>query len=125
MNRKTAAVLSLLLLTAAACAAFLLLRPRGGERPVARITLDGELVEEIDLSAVVQPRSFPVEDGAGGSNTILVEPGRIRVSGANCPDQICVTQGFISDGAVPIVCLPHRLIIQITGGGESLDAAAG
>lgn len=125
MNRKTAAVLGLLLLTAAACAAFLLLRPRGEERPMARITLDGALVEEIDLNSVTQPRSFPVEDGAGGSNTILVEPGRIRVSGANCPDQICVAQGFISDGAVPIVCLPHRLMIQITGGGEELDAAAG
>lgn len=125
MNRKSAAVLGLLLLTAAACAAFLLLRPRGEEHPVARITLDGKLIEEIDLSAVAQPRSFPVKDGAGGSNTILVEPGCIRVSEANCPDQVCVAQGFISDGAVPIVCLPHRLIIQITGGGEDLDAAAG
>ena len=40
-------------------------------------------------------------------------------------DQICVHQGYISDGSQPIVCLPNRLIIQIQGGGDALDAAAG
>ena len=66
-----------------------------------------------------------MEDGAGGSNTILVEQGRIRVIEANCPDQVCVDQGWISNGTVPIVCLPHKLMIQIVGGGEALDAATG
>ena len=92
---------------------------------MARITLDGALVREIDLTGVEEPFSFTVEGPAGLTNTILVEPGRIRVSEADCPDQICVHQGFISDGTTPIVCLPNKLIIQITGGGEALDAAAG
>ena len=61
----------------------------------------------------------------GLTNTVLVEPGRIRVERADCPDQICVHQGDISDGSQPIVCLPNRLIIQIQGGGDALDAAAG
>ena len=72
-----------------------------------------------------KPFFFTVEGPAGLTNTILVEPGRIRVSEADCPDQICVHQGFISDGTTPIVCLPNKLIIQIIGGGEALDAAAG
>ena len=92
---------------------------------VAFAEVDGELVEEIALDKVGASYSFTVEDGAGGSNTILVEQGRIRVSEANCPDQVCVGQGWISDGTVPIVCLPHGLVIEITGGGEDLDAAAG
>ena len=54
-----------------------------------------------------------------------MEPGRIRVSAADCPDQVCVEQGYISDGTVPIVCLPHGLVIEIVGGEEPLDGAAG
>jgi len=58
-------------------------------------------------------------------NTVEVEAGRVRVSQADCPDQICVRQGWISDGTVPIVCLPNQLIVQIEGGGKRLDAQTG
>ena len=60
-----------------------------------------------------------------GTNTVLVEPGRIRISEADCPDQVCVNQGFISDGTVPIVCLPHRLLVEIVGAEGDLDGGAG
>lgn len=125
MNKSAKVILALLVVTAAASAAFLLLRPKDTAHPVAQITLDGEVVREIDLDGVEEPWSFTVEGKTGLTNTILVEHGRIRVDHADCPDQICVNQGFISDGATPIVCLPNKLIIQITGGGEALDAAAG
>ena len=92
---------------------------------MAAITLDGEVLDEIDLTQVQEPYSFPVTGKDGLTNTVLVEPGRIRVEKADCPDQICVHQGYISDGSQPIVCLPNRLIIQIQGGGDALDAAAG
>ena len=124
MNRNAKVILLLLVLVGAACAAFVLLRPTG-TGAVARITLDGELVEEIDLSAVTEPYTFTLEGPGGFTNTIQVEHGRIRVLEAGCPDQVCVNQGYISDGTVPIVCLPNRLVIEIVGGGDSLDAAAG
>lgn len=124
MNRNAKVILLLLVLVGAACAAFVLLRP-AGTGVVARITLDGELVEEIDLSAVTEPYTFTLEGPGGFTNTIEVEHGRIRVLEAGCPDQVCVNQGYISDGTVPIVCLPNRLVIEIVGGGDSLDAAAG
>ena len=117
----TAALLALLV---AGSAAFLLLRPKS-EGHVARITLDGQVVEEIDLSRVERPYTLTVDGPGGFSNTITVEKGRICVSEAGCPDQICVHQGYISDGTTPIVCLPNKLIIEITGGGSGLDAAAG
>ena len=74
-----------------------------------------EQEEPLDLSAVTDPYTFTVEGPGGFTNTILVEPGRIRVSQANCPDQVCVEMGAISDGTVPIVCLPHKLVIEIVG----------
>lgn len=118
-------VIGLLLLAAvASSAAYLLFRDRGADAPVARITRDGVLLEEIDLQKVDEPYSFSLED-ASGINTVQVERGRIRVSEADCPDQVCVNQGWITDGTAPIVCLPHKLMIEIVNGGGGLDGGTG
>ena len=82
---------------------------------VVEILQDGTCIQTIDLSAVQEPYSFTVEDAHGGCNTILVEPGRICIAEADCPDQVCVRRGWLSDSAAPIVCLPHRLVIQVIG----------
>ena len=121
---KAKAVLFLLLAAVAASAAWLLLRDGDTDAPTARILRDGVLLEEIDLDQVDEPRSLVLEDESG-SNTVQVERGRIRISAADCPDQVCVKQGWISGGAVPIICLPHKLMIEIVSGGGDLDGAAG
>ena len=121
---KAKAVLFLLLAAVAASAAWLLLRDGDTDAPTARILRDGVLLEVIDLDRVAEPYSFTLEDGSG-ANTVQVERGRIRISAADCPDQVCVKQGWISGGAVPIICLPHRLTIEIVDGGGDLDGAAG
>lgn len=54
-----------------------------------------------------------------------VEPGRIRIVSATCPDQVCVRQGWISDSTVPVVCLPNQVIVEIVGGEGFADTAAG
>lgn len=83
---------------------------RGGT--VAHIYQEGRLIRSIDLSRITEPESFVVTGPAGG-NTVEAEPGRVRVAHAGCPDQVCVRQGWISDGTVPIVCLPNQLVIQL------------
>lgn len=98
------------LLLVSALASLLVLRRTAGT--VAKIYLDGQCIRSIDLSRVDSASEFIVE-GSAGSNTVRVEPGRICVSQADCPDQVCVHQGWISTGAVPVVCLPNRLVIQI------------
>ena len=86
----------------------------------ARIYQDGVLIRTIDLSRVTKPETFVVE-GPAGANTIEVEPGRIRVAHADCPDQVCVRQDWLSDGVVPIVCLPNRLVIQLEDASHELE----
>lgn len=98
------------LLLVSVLASLLVLRRTAGT--VAKIYLDGQCIRSIDLSRVNSASEFIVE-GPAGSNTVRVEPGRICVSQADCPDQVCVHQGWISTGAVPVVCLPNRLVIQI------------
>ncbi|MBR2520887.1 MAG: NusG domain II-containing protein [Oscillospiraceae bacterium] len=104
----------------AVCAALLavlsaaLLSSRG-EGTVVEILQDGTVIEEIDLSRVTSRYSFTVTWGGKepGSNTILVQPGAICVSDADCPDRICVSQGWLTNQAAPVVCMPHRLIIRL------------
>lgn len=107
-------------LLAASLAATLLVWSARGEAVTAVVYQNGRQVAVLDLSQVDAPYSFPVE-GPAGVNTVQVEPGRIRVSHADCPDQVCVRQGWISNGLAPIVCLPNKVIIQIEAGQEETD----
>ncbi len=91
---------------------------RKADGTAANVYQDGVCIRSIDLSRVTESERIVIE-GAGGTNTILVEPGRICIEAADCPDQVCVNTGWISDSAAPIVCLPHRLVIRIEGGTES------
>lgn len=82
---------------------------------------DNRLVKRIDLSKVEKAYEFEVRNG-DAVNTIYVEKGRVCVKNASCPDQICVKQGYISDGVVPIVCLPNKLIIKAEKNTADVDA---
>ena len=97
--------------------AFLLLRGADTGARTARISLDGEVYEEIDLNAVALPYDIRIETELG-YNIVHVEHGAISVTEADCPDQVCVRQGKISGSLIPIACLPHRLIIEIVGDWE-------
>lgn len=46
-------------------------------------------------------------------NEIVIKDGKVSVISATCPDQICVEQGEISEEGETIVCLPHKLVIEI------------
>ena len=41
---------------------------------------------------------------------------------ANCGDHTCVRMGRISRAGEAIVCLPHRLVVEIVGGEAAADA---
>lgn len=79
---------------------------------VANVYREGVSLYSVDLSLVTEPYEFTLTDERG-TNVIRVEPGRIAVIDADCPDRVCVEAGWLSDSASPIVCLPHRLVIRI------------
>ena len=87
---------------------------------VLRIYQNGELRGEYDLS---QPKTLPVKEEDYGYNLVMIEDGTVRITDADCPDQLCMKQRSISKNGESIICLPHKLIIQITGSGEKqMDA---
>lgn len=120
MKTKTLAIIiaAVFLVSAAVSALFFF----GGGRRVAEIYVDGELYRTVDLDLVSGRESFTVETEKG-VNVIEVERGRIRVSDADCPDKVCVGTGWLSGGDMPIVCLPHGLVIRLLPGG-GVDAVS-
>ena len=86
---------------------------------------NGEVIRIVDLQNVPTPYEFEVISPDGGYNTVRVEYGKIGIVHASCPDQICVKQGFIANGVLPVVCLPNRLSVVITDDSNDLDAVTG
>lgn len=79
--------------------------------------------------------SFPPEKGRelrislpgadGGSNLLVISSQSASVTWADCPDQLCVRQRSISRQGQCIICLPHKLVIQVEQGKEGeTDAVA-
>lgn len=123
MNKATKAILAVLVLAVVASAAWIALSGGAGGQRVAVISYDGQDLHTIELDTLAEPTTFHISGPNGEENLVRVERGQVCMEGANCPDQTCVKQGVIRDGTVPIVCLPHKVIVRIEGGESGLDAA--
>ena len=114
MKKNT--ILWLLIFAAVILGGLLLYRHLSGTGgTVAVISVDGVARERIDLTEVRASYDLAIVN-AWGRNTVHVAPGAISVSEADCPDQICVKMGELTGGGIPIICMPHRLVIEIEGG---------
>jgi hypothetical protein len=80
----------------------------------ATITCDGHVVRTIDLDPAGGKQTLHVS-GRLGPATVEVAGGKIRMLEANCPEQICVKQGWIQEPGASIVCLPGEIIIHLDG----------
>lgn len=72
------------------------------QKEISRYDLDTDTTKEIQT--------------AKGTNTLVIENGMAYVTDADCPDQVCIRMGKISKTGENIVCLPHKLVIQVEGG---------
>ena len=113
-----AAALALVVLGSVAWIAFF-----RGETDNLRVVIevDGEVYADYDMDEV--KGIVPISTSNGGENRLWVQDDLVFMDDANCPDQTCVKQGVIRDSTVPIVCLPHKVIVRIVGGESGLDAA--
>jgi hypothetical protein len=80
----------------------------------ATISAEGKVLRTIDLDPSGGKQTLQIT-GRLGPATVEVDGGKIRMLKANCPEQICVKQGWIKDPGASIVCLPGEIIIHIDG----------
>lgn len=61
-----------------------------------------------------------------GNNTIVINNNSVYIMNADCPDNLCVHQGAINKLGQSIICLPHKLIVEIVSDydEELIDAIA-
>lgn len=84
----------------------------------AEIIQDGKLLKRVLLKKGDPAREFVVEY-KGGRNVLKTEDGKIAVIQADCPDKDCVKRGWLKKPGDSAVCLPHRLVIRISGESET------
>lgn len=79
-----------------------------GDKVIVKI--DNEICYEYDLNET-QEVFIAVDEEA--TNTLLIKNGEADMIDANCPDHLCVNMKAISKDGESIVCLPHKLIVEI------------
>ncbi|MBB5887847.1 NusG domain II-containing protein [Lactovum miscens] len=73
----------------------------------------GKVVKTLELSV---NQVWTYKDN-GDYNRIQVKDNKVRVQEANCRDLIDVKAGWISKNGQTLVCLPHSLVVALTGNG--------
>jgi hypothetical protein len=84
-----------------------------GNNATAYIYSDGELKYTLPLDSITSAVTMRIDSKNGGYNIVEAENGKIHVTEASCPDKVCMHTGYISDGTVPISCLPNKLLIRV------------
>ena len=95
---------------AVAIVLFLVMRVTGSESGNRiQVTVDGAVygIYSLTENQVIEVKE---EDFY---NRIRIEDGKAYMEEANCPDGYCERQGKISGGAQTIVCLPHKLVVEV------------
>lgn len=90
----------------------------GAEASTVVVTLDGQEVLRRPL-AVEDVYEIAQDDGS--VNRIAVEDGAVFMLEANCRDGLCIRQGKMKNTAKTIVCLPHKLVVQLHGDAPASD----
>jgi len=80
---------------------------------IAVISVDSKVVKKIPLTGHDGTELFDIAVSEGDTETIEVKDEEIRMKYATCSDQICVRTGFISKPSQTIVCLPHKMLIEV------------
>ena len=76
---------------------------------------DGEPVFTLDTQKPELPEGTSY-------NLLQIQDGNVQMLAADCPDQICVRHKPVFRAKESIICLPHKLSVEISGArGKSAD----
>lgn len=80
----------------------------------AYINIEGEFYKEIPLTGQIDYKEYIIRTKEG-VNIIAVQNESIAVVRADCSDHVCEAFGYKSKPGETIVCLPHKLYIELKG----------
>jgi hypothetical protein len=85
------------------------------------IRVDGKVQGTYRLD---EDRTIPVETDYG-KNVIVISGGQAYMKEADCPDHYCMQQGAIDQENETIVCLPHKLVVEVISGSTQEKSSSG
>ncbi len=87
------------------------------------VSVDGSVTASYPLS---EDLTTTIEGYNGGTNTLVIKDGKAFLTDTSCPDHLCEKMGRISSVGQSVICLPNRVVIEITGEDSSeYDAVVG
>ena len=119
LKKHRADIILIAALLAAAAIAWAFLRLGRQDGAAAIVTVNGEMRAELPLG---KDTSVIIE--GEGRNTVTVRGGAVCVESADCPDGLCVRQGWAKYEGETIVCLPNGLVVTVRGGEAGMDAVS-
>lgn len=79
---------------------------------------DDAVIEEVSL---LEDRRIDLTSH-GTSMVIEIRDQRVRVLSSSCNQQICVRKGWTAQVHDPIICIPNKITIEVTGTDPRYDA---
>ena len=98
------------LVIAIAATGLILLNIFKTEGSFVAVKIDGKETVRYPLSVNTE---VVIETENNGKNTLVIEDGKAFVKDVNCPDKICEGHSKTSYKGETIVCLPHKVVIEI------------
>ena len=102
-----------------ACIAAIVFARFSGGGLTAQVTVDGRLLESIDLNSV--ETAYTIVTETSPETEITVEKGAIYFSRSECENQYCVGSGRLTSKGATAICLPAKVVITVTAD-KSVDA---
>ncbi len=97
----------------AAVLIFFFIKNGNTEKAVAEISVDGKIVQTVDLTAVKD--KIEIRPNEDFDILIVAENGSIRFEHSECEDKLCVNSGKLKNSGDVAVCLPAKTVITVTG----------
>ncbi len=117
LSRKDV-MLVIAILTTAVLLHFVLEAPGQAEGGQLRVVADGQ---EYGTYPLGEDRVIEIVQDCG-KNVIHIEGGYAWMEEADCPDGYCMRQGRIHQVKQSVICLPHRLVVEVLAAdGEQAD----
>ena len=107
-NRADIILIAVLILAGAVLAAILLLGGKNGNTVTVKV--DGQVIETFPLN---RDTRYEIAGADGGSNILVISGGYAWVEEADCPDGLCINMGKINKTGQSVVCLPHKVVVEI------------
>lgn len=107
MKKKDIILIAAVLVIALVSFAAIKMTQKDGKQVV--VTVDGKEVYKTSINKD-QTYKIPEENGI---NIMQIKDGKVTMKKADCKDQICADHKPIEKSGETIVCLPHKVVIEI------------